>query len=135
MSKDLEIIKKEHEKIEEFLGEMSSFLDGGKIDLLLIANLLRDLGNVWNSHELREERIFAEIMDNGGAFPEETMLIEQHKELKGHWTVLQDAVASGDKEKVQVALDTDGRMLIDKFRKHIEFEENYFDVLAEDGKF
>ncbi|MBS3077206.1 hemerythrin domain-containing protein [Candidatus Pacearchaeota archaeon] len=126
MSSALDIIRREHEKIFDILSEICSFLDEEEIDSLAIANLLHDFGIIWNSHELREERIFAE-KNRAGGFPEETMLVEQHRELRGHWMILQEAIGSGDEEKIRVALDTDGRMLIDKFRKHIQFEEEYFD--------
>jgi hypothetical protein len=123
------ILRKEHEKIDNFLSEIDSFLDRERIDPPVVANVLHDFGNIWNSHELREERIFAETTKREGNFPEETMLIEQHKELRGHWQVLQEAISSEDENKIKIALDTDGRMLIDKFRKHIQFEEEYFDSL------
>jgi HD superfamily phosphohydrolase len=123
----LEIIKKEHELLGKILNDIESFLDKENIDVSVVAGLLHDFGKMWNSHELREERIFAEKTKKDGSFPEETMLIEQHRELRGHWLVLQNALGSDDKEKIRVALDTDGRMLIDKFRNHISFEEEFFD--------
>jgi hypothetical protein len=55
--------------------------------------------------------------------------LEEHRQLKGHWKVVQDFLKTSDDNKIRVALDTDGRMLIDKLREHMNAEDNFFDTL------
>jgi hypothetical protein len=49
---------------------------------------------------------------------EKTLNIQQNKELKGHWRVLKIFLNTREKEKISVALDTDGKMLADKLLKY-----------------
>lgn len=128
MQKEIAIIKNEHNEIRQLLSEIDSMIGEENLDVGKLSNCLHDLGIVWNSHELREESLFEAVKENG-PFPEETMLVEQHREFKGHWQILQDAVSSDDIEEIKVALDTDGRMLTGKLKEHIAFEDEFFDSL------
>jgi hypothetical protein len=60
------------------------------------------------------------------------MLIGEHIQLRGHWNILQQALGT-DKEALRVALDTDGKILIEKLREHITKENEFFDKLREDS--
>lgn len=113
-------IKKEHAKIEHILKNIELHLDNNNPIPNLISDLTR-LNSIWNEHERIEEEIFNPNSD----FPVEKMIIEQHRQLRGHWRIIAGSISEGDINKILVSLDTDGRMLIDKFRKHMNLEENY----------
>jgi predicted metal-binding protein len=51
------------------------------------------------------------------------MILDQHKELKGHWIVISKAIKSKNDQSMKATLDTDGKMLVEKLTKHIEEEE------------
>lgn len=125
----IKLLKKEHAQIRGILSEMESLI--GTDNQFYVASLLDKLKQVWDRHEFREERIFQVSKSKGMPFPEETMLLEQHRELKGHWKVLREMFSRGNKQKIGVALDTDGRMMIEKFRRHMGAEDDFFDVLLE----
>jgi hypothetical protein len=131
MIDSIKIIKKEHEQIKSILYQMEQLINEDVIDVNAFSNLLTEFEELWNAHELREENLFIASKETGGVFPEETALIEQHREFRGHWKVLTDAAASRNADEIRIAIDTDGKMLIDKFIKHIGIEEDYFDVIAE----
>ncbi|MEK6893802.1 MAG: hemerythrin domain-containing protein [Nanoarchaeota archaeon] len=123
----IQILKKEHLKIQELLLEIENALNEKEPHSYTIILKFNNLGVFWDKHEKKEERFLDFIAKNRKDFPVEKMLLEQHRELRGHWRVLQEAIHSRSGIPLQVALDTDGRMLIDKFRKHIFLEEEFFD--------
>ena len=55
------------------------------------------------------------------------MYIDEHRELKGHWLVLEECLNSGDELKMRIAIETDGMMLIDKLKKHMDEEDKFFE--------
>jgi hypothetical protein len=123
-------LKGEHLEIKGILLQIESFMDDGKIDYSLLIERLYRLNELWDAHEIREEKFFGEIKKEVGEFPAETMFLEDHKQLRGHWKVVQAFLKTGDEDKIKVALDTDGRMLIDKLRSHIKAEDEFFDSLT-----
>ena len=86
------------------------------------------LGNLWDKHEEKEERFFKNLQQLKINFPFERMVIE-HREIRGHWRVIQKAIDSKDNNKLRIALDTDGRMFIEKLTKHMVYEEMHFDEI------
>lgn len=122
-------LKGEHLEIKGILLEIESFMDNKEIDYSLLVRRFYKLNEIWDAHEVREENFFAEIKEKIGEFPAETMFLEEHRQLKGHWKVVQDFLKTSDDNKIRVALDTDGRMLIDKLREHMNAEDNFFDTL------
>ena len=119
-------IRREHIQIKRVLSDLGSII-GNNSKFHSFIFLFREFGKMWKLHEEKEEKVFSLLAKNvKGNFPE-TMLLEQHRELKGHWMVLNKFME--DPEKFAVALDTDGRMLIDKFRRHINYEEELFNEI------
>lgn len=134
MIQSINIIKKEHIKIKEILSKMDECVNEEKINHLNAMKLLEDLKGIWDIHEKKEEGLFYFFQGIGRPFPVETMFLEQHKQLRGHLKVLQDAINSKDMNKLGVALDTDGKMLIDKIRMHIRDEDKFFDMFVMKGE-
>ncbi|MBI2629177.1 hemerythrin domain-containing protein [Candidatus Pacearchaeota archaeon] len=120
----VERLLEEHRQMERQLEEleMSMSEDEEPLNVSHITNVFRKLHNLWNEHEKKEEDFFIRLKNEGASLPFEKVLFE-HQELRGHKKVLNDAINSGSDIRIMVALDTDGRMLINKLRKHIEDEE------------
>jgi len=134
MINSLRLIKKEHIRIREILSRIDGCMNGGKVNHLNAMKELEDLKGIWDAHERREENLFYFFQQLGRPFPVETMFLGQHKQLRGHLKVLQDAIYSKDLNKFEVALDTDGRMLIEKIRKHTKNEDRFFDQFVLKGE-
>ncbi len=128
MIKSISYIKKEHLKIKNILDRINNFLNEDEINHPNIMKEFEDLKSIWDKHERGEEELlyfFKKFVQK--PFPSGAMFIEQHREFKGHWKVLQDAINSQDSDKLNVALDTDGRIFIQKLREHILAEDGFFD--------
>ena len=121
MLNDATLIRKEHDKIEIILSEIEKYINNFKnYELSVIKNNLAKFSRTWDAHEKNEDALFSLLKQNGKISEYECMQIKEHKQLRGHWEVLRNAMSSQDKVQLMVALDTDGRMLIDKFRDHIK---------------
>ncbi|MBU0761027.1 MAG: hemerythrin domain-containing protein [Nanoarchaeota archaeon] len=131
MKKSIETLKGEHEAIRGIFDKVEGCLSVDELDVGNLANLLHDFGKIWDAHELMEENLFHLSQEKGPPFPEETMFLEQHKELRGHWKVLQDAVGSSDDARIKVAIETDGKMLMEKLKSHMGSEDDFFEIMAE----
>lgn len=105
------------DSLEEFTLEKENF------NLEKLSRILKNIDTLWNTHEKEEEEFFKGINKWGVKFSNEKMLIEDHKQLRGHWKVIQDSLKNEDKQNIFITLDTDGKMLIEKFRDHINQEE------------
>jgi len=128
MIKSISYIKKDHIKIRGLLEKINSLLNENKINHLNVIKELESLRNIWDKHEHGEEEVlyfFKQYVQK--PFPSSAMFIEQHQQFKGHWKVLQDAIKSGDLSKLEVALDTDGKMFVQKLKEHIAAEDKFFD--------
>lgn len=127
---DIDKLKEEHVEISAVLDEIERNINEENSSASFYTPLLEKLKEVWDKHERKEEKMFFMGKENPKVFPTETMLLDQHKQLRGHWKVLKDTLANKDDIlNIIVALDTDGRMLIQKFRKHFQMEEEFFDKL------
>lgn len=113
---------KEHEQINQELIELEVIMNSEEINYSNLIHVFKKLHDFWNFHEDREELFFTNIKKKGAKINFEKTLIE-HRELKGHWTVIRNAINSGDENEVKISLDTDGKMLIDKLRRHMNEEE------------
>ncbi len=119
----VEFIKKEHRIIERELIELETIMEEENVNFPNLVHVFNRLKSIWDSHEDREEKLFNLWRSQGANFPIEEILFS-HRELKGHKKVIGDAINSGSEFNIKVALDTDGRMLIDKLRAHILEEES-----------
>jgi len=124
-------IKEDHKKIRYFLYTINSLIENNdKIMFGKIVILFNNLDKFWTEHEKREEKLFDLFRKNGTPFPTETMLLDQHREIRGHWKVLQLSLKTKDDEKLRVAFDTDGKMLIGKLLRHLDIEDGFFNKVS-----
>jgi len=87
------------------------------------------LHNLWNSHEQKEEKLFAVLAKQNVHVPVERMVFE-HRQLRGHKKVIEEAIKAASESEVKVSLETDGRMMIGKLRKHIKDENEVIYKIA-----
>lgn len=125
-------MKREHVKINKILCQIENCMKERKVNHFEALKGLVDLKSIWDEHEFKEEGLFSFFEGFGRPFPVESMFLEQHRQLKGHWKILQEAINLQNWEKFEIALNTDGRMLIDKFREHIKAEEDFFNMFVID---
>lgn len=118
-------IKREHIIINEKLNKIEQAILK-KIHREDMKSLFHDFEIFWAQHEEKEEKFFDWFAQHGGEIPFHKMIISQHEQLKGHWKIIKDFMETRSDNELEIALDTDGKMIIDKFRKHIEKEEEYF---------
>ncbi len=117
-------IKEEHAVIKRILADIIA-IGGDNIDRNKLSSLLQKFESFWAQHEEKEDKYFNWLSDHGEGFPYHKAIISQHEELKGHWQILKDYIKDKNDLELRIALETDGKMLIDKFNKHIAFEEQY----------
>ena len=124
-------LKKEHDWILDLMLKLESFAnDRNELNYSVILNITSIFDKVWKNHEIKEEKFFRNFNLSGLHFPTEKMLLDEHRELRGHWKIVADSVVRRNMSKIRICLDTDGRMLIDKLRKHIVIENKFFDELV-----
>jgi hypothetical protein len=128
----LNTLKKEHEKIAKEIGKFEEMIDG-RFMYTKLFNTFVNLQELWNDHEIKEARIFSNVYTINIPLPEKMPF--EHKILKGHKKVISDAIVSGNENEIKVALDTDGRMLIDKLKEHIQEEERLLNKLQQNEEF
>ncbi len=119
-------IKKEHVIIKNKLDELDTAIEE-KADRAKIKKLLLDFEVFWSQHEEREEKYFDWFAEHGGEFPFHKTIITQHQDLKGHWKVIKSFLENKNDSELEVALETDGKMILDKFRSHMNKENEYLD--------
>ncbi len=120
----IKMIKGEHVIIKKFLNEIESSIKNN-INRESLLKLLRNFESFWSQHEEKEERFLKEISTLENDFPFNKTIITDHKNLRGHWKVLINYIKNKSDFDLQIALETDGIMFLDKFAKHIEYEENF----------
>ena len=120
-------IKYEHLHINKVLSQIDFLIEkGSSRETGSLIDLFNNLSDFWNKHEIKEKQVFNFVKRHYHQHPGEIMIIGQHKELRGHWKVITQAIESNNLDKIVVVFDTDGRMLIEKFRKHMNQEEKFF---------
>lgn len=120
----IEEIRAEHKIILGYLHVLNAMPERRDIDIVnATISQLMEVYDIWNKHEQKEEAFFKTLKND---FPVGKMEIE-HKQIRGHWKVLFLAIESKDKEKIKIALETDGKMFADKLEKHIAYEERLMD--------
>lgn len=117
-------LEREHEDIEIELKELEFIMNNEDgINYSNIHHTFSNLCRIWNAHEEKEEKIFPVMKKEQITVPVETMLCE-HKDLKSHKQAIDKAIASGSQIEMKNALENHLMVLIHKFRKHMEDEEN-----------
>ena len=117
-------VKEEHVIIKRFLKEIESSIKN-KINRESLLSLLRKFESFWSQHEEKEEKFFKTISTIESDFPYHRTIIADHEDLRGHWKVILDYLKNKPDLELQIALETDGKMFLDKFQEHIALEERY----------
>lgn len=117
---EIKDLKKDHILINRHIKDIERLRKNNKINLNNLKTKFRDLCYLWNTHEEKEETL--SNIKNKKTLELEKFPLE-HRELKGHKKVIDNALKSRDQIKIKVALDTDGRMFIDKLKDHMGKEE------------
>ena len=117
-------IKEEHVIIKRFLKEIESSITN-KINRESLLNLLRKFESFWSQHEEKEERFFNTISNLENDFLYHKTIITDHKNLRGHWKILINYIKNKPDLDLQIALETDGKMFLDKFQEHLAHEGKY----------
>ncbi len=114
----------EHLLIRGLLDQLEVFnIEQDDLDLERLSRTLSNLDALWNAHEIKEERFLDKLNNEGVWIPNEKTIIEEHREIRGHWRVLQESLRNKEIIGTWTALDTDGKMLIEKLRTHMAKEE------------
>ncbi len=121
----VEVIEKEHGVIRRRLDDIEkAFSESDRENILM---LLLDFESYWNSHEEKEEKFLDWFEENSGEeFPFGKTLVNEHRRLRGHWKVLKDFLLNKRGPQLAAALNTDGKMVLDKIREHIRKEDAFF---------
>jgi len=118
----IEKLKQEHEEIERELSELELIMQDEIINYSNLLHTLKNLVEYWDKHEQREERIFPILKHEKIIIPVKTMLFD-HKILRVHKDAIKNAINSKSELKVKDALNTHGKIIIEKLRKHINDED------------
>lgn len=118
----IEKLKQEHENIERELAELESIMQDEIINYPNLVHVLKNLCNIWDEHEQKEERVFPILKHERIIVPVKTMLSE-HRLLRPHKEALKSAINSGSELEVKNALNMHGKIIIEKLRKHINDED------------
>jgi hypothetical protein len=140
----LGILRKEHKTLEVELKELEALIgpevddvegeeDEKEVNYPNLIHTIKRVVDFWNSHEDKEERFLKEIGDKYPELKFDTILF-QHKELSGHKKIIMNAINAGNDFEIKVALDTDGRIIMDKIRRHMKEEDELFDKMQSQAK-
>lgn len=123
----VQAIMKEHREIKEIFDKLEKIIPlESQINVVEVKAILSKFEKIWNVHESDEEKVFSQMKKEGKIdFKNEKAIVDEHKQLRGHWKVLTNAISSANPMNVWVSLDTDGRMIMEKFREHMAYEESF----------
>ncbi len=127
---ELNEIEKDHDIIRAIFLEIEDLAkQDEKIDIMKLEIKLARLSEIWDKHETAEEEFFYKLSQKKQDIPIEKFLVE-HKQLKGHFKAIKEVISSKENNRIKVALETDGKMLMEKIKKHMELEEIFFYQIA-----
>ena len=127
----LEILKEEHRLIERELLELETIMEELDINYSNLVHVWKNLYDLWNSHEEKEEKVFPIMEKERIRIPVVNMFFE-HKELRGHKQSINKAIMSGSNDEIKSSLETHGRIIIGKLRQHINAEDEILYTIAEE---
>ncbi|HLD98431.1 MAG TPA: hypothetical protein VI815_03830 [Candidatus Nanoarchaeia archaeon] len=119
-------LKKEHGEIEHELQELEVILEDREFNHSNFLHVFKKVCDLWDSHETKEKYFFENLNSEKMGISVKTLHFN-NPELRGHKKVLQEAIKSGSEFELKVALDTDGRMLIDKLRRDMKNDDDLYD--------
>ncbi len=127
MQEAVSLLKEEHIKMKEMFLEIERFINGGSsVDYRKFGHHFKRLDEIWENHEKREDALIKEYAKKNNLIPEKS-LSEKHRQLRGYWNSIRRALDAKDCEKLAMVLDTDGRMLLERFAFCIDSEEKFFE--------
>ncbi len=129
----MEIIRElleEHDLIERELLELETIINEEEINYSNLIHTCKKLHQLWEEHEIKEEKFFPELSNKGFRIPV-TILHFDHVALKSHKQKLYLAIKSGNNFAVQKALHIDLEIIIAKLRAHIKKEETILYTIPE----
>lgn len=118
----IEKLKQEHVEIERELFELESIMQEEIINYPNLIHVFKKLCKIWNEHEEKEEKIFSILKHERIIFPVEKMLFE-HKELNPYRKAIEKAIESRSEFEIKKVLNNQGKIIIEKLRKHIKDED------------
>lgn len=121
---------KEHEEIERELLELEEISKTKIVNYPNLIHVLNKVFRMWDEHERKEDRIFPLLEKKGFKIPVERILFD-HGELKKHLDVIKKAISKGNEFEVKKSLDSDGRNIIERLRRHKDFEDELLYTLPE----
>jgi len=125
----IEKLKQEHEKIERELLELETIIGEDEINYSNLLHVIKKLYELWNSHEIKEEKVFSILEKERIKMPVKTMLFE-HKQLKPHKIALEKAINSGNNQDVKDVLNSHAKTIITQLRNHINSEDEILYTIA-----
>ena len=131
--KEIEEIQEEHIIMRESLNEIEMLIARERYEeMSLLKERLLAFAALWEKHEKKEEVFFNELKSINPAFANEMMFLNQHRQLRGHWKVIKDAINRSREDTLNfwITLETDGKMMFDKFRQHINAEDDFLNNLG-----
>jgi hypothetical protein len=129
MENAIESLKEEHEEIDMELMELESVMDEAIINYPNLVYSFKRLCELWDEHEMKEEKIFG-IMKKERIIVPVQMMTSQHRELRIHIDNIKNAINSGSDSRVRESLDKDLRHLIQKIRTHKAMEDELLYTIA-----
>lgn len=119
----------DHKKIKKMLGELEMWTNGkSDISAEEVSERIKELREFWDGHEEREEMLFKDMVKKNMSIPFEK-LDTAHEDIKKHWNSINAALKSKDNSKIKKVLGNEGKIFIEKIKKHMEYEEPIFNDL------
>ena len=121
-------LKLEHINIETDLRELETAANSININYPSLVHVIRKMGDFWNKHEDKEEKLFSVLSKKGFPIPSKKIFFE-HSKFKRHKQNIIDAINSGNESEVKKVLQSDGLFLVREMRSHMKEEDWIFYAL------
>ena len=127
----IKMLEEEHRNIERELLELEAIMEAEEINYSNLNHVFERLHNLWNSHEEKEAKIFQILKNEEIKMPVDKMMFE-HSELSMHRKAMMAAIKSGSEINMKKALNSNGKIIIEKLRRHMEDEEGILFLITMD---
>ena len=127
----IDVLKLEHLEIERELFEFDSIMTDDVINYPNLLHVFLRFCEIWDPHELKEEKIFGVMKRERIRVPVYTMTCE-HRDLRGHMKRIREAIGSGSDYKIKKSFKDDLSVVLDKVRKHMTKEDQILYTIALD---
>jgi DUF438 domain-containing protein len=129
----INILSEEHEQIEQEIEEFEEVIQEleleGIINFPNLIHSLKALKELWDKHEVKEDRVFSIFKQERIVIPVKTILFE-HGELRKHLENIRHALETEDNQKL--IIKQDGRAIITLIRDHILKEEEILLTISQE---